>query len=73
MTEQQDVGFIMIETNYRIYAYTCSPLQISILNLFVSLQTRFANMVTGLITRDSVREALVRGITADQVPIDQLI
>ena len=27
-------GFIIIETNYRLYAYTDSPLQISILNLF---------------------------------------
>lgn len=62
-------GFILIETNYRIYAYTQSPLQIAILSLFISMQTRFPNMVVGTITRDSVREALVRGITAEQALI----
>jgi Transcription factor Tfb2 len=60
-------GFIIVETNYRIYAYTSSTLQISILSLFINMQTRFANMVVGILNRDSVREALARGITADQV------
>ncbi|RKP35685.1 RNA polymerase II transcription factor B subunit 2 [Dimargaris cristalligena] len=63
----QDVGFIVLETNYRLYAYTDSPLQIAILNLFVSLKSRFANMVVGVITRDSMRSALAHGITADQI------
>ncbi|KAJ3023533.1 RNA polymerase II transcription factor B 52 kDa subunit [Thoreauomyces humboldtii] len=60
-------GYIIIETNFRMYAYTDSPLQIAILSLFVSLQARFQNMVTGLITRDCIREALGKGITADQI------
>ncbi|KND04070.1 transcription factor tfb2 [Spizellomyces punctatus DAOM BR117] len=60
-------GYIIVETNYRIYAYTESPLQIAILSLFVSLQARFQNMVVGLITRDGVRDALAKGITADQI------
>ncbi|KAG8984313.1 RNA polymerase II transcription factor B 52 kDa subunit, partial [Tulasnella sp. 427] len=46
-------GFIILETNYRIYAYTENPLQIAILNLFVSLRGRFTNLVTGSITRES--------------------
>ncbi|KAJ3317025.1 RNA polymerase II transcription factor B 52 kDa subunit [Boothiomyces sp. JEL0866] len=65
-TENPD-EFIMIETNYRVYAYTNSPLQIAILSIFISMQTRFANMVVGILSRDSVREALNRGITADQI------
>jgi transcription initiation factor TFIIH subunit 4 len=60
-------GFIILETNYRVYAYTNSPLQIAILNLFVSLKSRFGNLVQGVITRDSVRNALSNGISADQV------
>ncbi|KAF7375291.1 RNA polymerase II transcription factor B subunit 2 [Mycena sanguinolenta] len=32
-------GFIVLETNYRIYAYTDNPLQTAVLNLFVSLKT----------------------------------
>ena len=60
-------AFLVIETNYRIYAYTQSPLQISVLGLFVSLKARFPNMVVGMITRDSVRSALQHGITAAQI------
>jgi Transcription factor Tfb2 len=60
-------GYIILETNYRLYAYTNSPLQIAILNLFVSLKSRFENLVQGIITRDSVRNALNNGISADQI------
>jgi len=62
-----DKGFIVIETNYRLYAYTSSPLSLSILSLFTRLHTRYPNMVAGKITRDSVRRAVARGITADQI------
>ncbi|KAI8139463.1 RNA polymerase II transcription factor B subunit 2 [Fennellomyces sp. T-0311] len=65
--EDSEQGFVILETNYRIYAYTESPLQIAVLNLFVQLQSRFRNMVAGVITRDSVRNALLKGITADQI------
>ncbi|KAF9355166.1 RNA polymerase II transcription factor B 52 kDa subunit [Mortierella sp. AD094] len=65
--EEDDHGFIVLETNYRLYAYTDSPLQIAVLNLFVHLRDRFPNMVTGVITRDSIRRALSKGITADQI------
>ncbi|CAK9437254.1 uncharacterized protein LODBEIA_P16320 [Lodderomyces beijingensis] len=58
---------VIIETNFKIYAYTNSPLEIAILNLFVQMKTRFANMVCGQITRESVRNALYNGITADQI------
>ena len=60
-------GFIIVETNYRTYAYTSSPLQISILGLFSRILTRYPNMVAGKITRESVRGAVRLGITADQI------
>jgi transcription initiation factor TFIIH subunit 4 len=60
-------GFIIIETNYRVYAYTSSPLQIAVLALFTQLNMRFAGMVTGRLTRDSIRRAIGFGITADQI------
>ncbi|RDB25820.1 RNA polymerase II transcription factor B subunit 2 [Hypsizygus marmoreus] len=60
-------GFIVLETNYRIYAYTDNPLQTAVLNLFVSLKYRFPNLVVGSITRDSVKKALANGISADQI------
>ncbi|KAK6459966.1 RNA polymerase II transcription factor B subunit 2 [Scheffersomyces coipomensis] len=60
-------GSIIVETNFKIYSYSNSPLEIAILNLFVHLRTRFANMVCGQITRESIRKALYNGITADQI------
>ncbi|KAF8903702.1 transcription factor Tfb2-domain-containing protein [Gymnopilus junonius] len=60
-------GFIILETNYRVYAYTDNPLQTAVLNLFVTLKYRFPNLVVGSITRDSVKKALSNGITADQI------
>lgn len=44
-----------------------NPLQIAVLGLFVSLKYRFPNLVVGSITRESVKEALSSGISADQV------
>lgn len=63
----QKTGFIILETNYRVYAYTSSPLQISVLALFCDLKHRFAGMVTGRLTRSSIRRAITYGITADQI------
>lgn len=63
----QGEGFIVLETNYRLYAYTDNPLQTAVLNLFVTLKYRFANLVVGSLTRESVRRALTSGISADQI------
>lgn len=46
-----------------------NPLQIAVLNLFVNLKSRFPNLVVGAITRESVKKALLNGITADQVSL----
>ncbi|QRV90374.1 RNA polymerase II transcription factor B subunit 2 [Ceratobasidium sp. AG-Ba] len=66
-TNTADRGFIILETNYRLYAYTDNPLQTSVLNLFVTLKSRFPNLVIGHITRDSVKKALAKGISAEQI------
>jgi transcription initiation factor TFIIH subunit 4 len=60
-------GFVIIETNYRVYAYTDSPLQIALLGQFVRLRSRHANLVTGKMTKGSIQRAIFRGITADQI------
>lgn len=66
-SSKQMQGSIIIETNFKLYAYTHSPLEIAILNLFVHPKTRFSNMVLGQITRESIRKALYNGITAEQI------
>jgi transcription initiation factor TFIIH subunit 4 len=60
-------GFVILETNYRLYAYTDSPLQIALLGQFARLRSRHANLVTGKITKGSVQRAIQRGITAKQI------
>ncbi|KKA26146.1 hypothetical protein TD95_003646 [Thielaviopsis punctulata] len=62
----EDQGIIM-ETNYRIYAYTSNPLQIAVMGLFCNMRSRFVNMVSGRLSRESVRRAISYGITADQI------
>uniref|UniRef100_A0A663ETS4 General transcription factor IIH subunit 4 n=1 Tax=Aquila chrysaetos chrysaetos TaxID=223781 RepID=A0A663ETS4_AQUCH len=54
-------------TNYRIYAYTDSELQIALIALFSELLYRFPNLVVAQVTRDSVQAAIANGITADQI------
>lgn len=51
-------GFLVVETNYRVYAYTNSSLQLAILSTFTELLYRFSDVVVGVMTRDSVRRAL---------------
>ncbi|KAK4902844.1 RNA polymerase II transcription factor B 52 kDa subunit [Elasticomyces elasticus] len=60
-------GYIMLETNYRLYAYTSSPLLISILSLFTSLRSRYPNLVTAKLTKTSIQSAIQLGITSDQI------
>ncbi|KAG8039152.1 hypothetical protein G9C98_003459 [Cotesia typhae] len=60
-------GYIVVETNYRVYAYTSSQLQVALLGLFCEMLYRFPNLVVAILTRDSVRQALKSGITALQI------
>ncbi|SJX62343.1 probable TFB2-TFIIH subunit (transcription/repair factor) [Sporisorium reilianum f. sp. reilianum] len=66
-TEQEERGYIILETNYRLYAYTSNRLRVAVLSLFVTIKARFPNLVVGSITRDSVKSALANGITAEQI------
>lgn len=64
---ENEKGFIILETNYRMYAYTSSPLLIQIIGLFASLKTRYPNMLTATLTKSSIQRAIAMGITADQI------
>ncbi|XP_050352639.1 general transcription factor IIH subunit 4 [Nymphalis io] len=60
-------GYILVETNYRVYAYTQTSLQVALLGLFCELIYRFPDVVVGVLTRESVRAALRGGISAQQI------
>nr|CDS16338.1 general transcription factor IIH polypeptide 4 [Echinococcus granulosus] len=65
--DTSDIGYILVETNFRLYAYTDSLLKTALLSLFSKIRVRYPNLVVADITRDSVREALLRGISANQI------
>ncbi|KAK2951174.1 putative General transcription and DNA repair factor IIH subunit tfb2 [Blattamonas nauphoetae] len=60
-------GFIIVEPNSRVYAYTSSSLHIRILNIFVNIHALLPNLVVGVINRTSIKRALKTEITADQI------
>ena len=67
MLERHREGYIVVETNYRMYAYTNSDLQVSLIGLFAEPLYRFPNLSVSLITRDSCRQAFRGGISATQI------
>jgi len=58
---------IVVENNYRVYAYTTSPFQMALLGLFVHIRYRLPNVAVGTLTRTRVADALANGITAGQI------
>ena len=60
-------GHVIVETNYRVYAYTSSPLELAILRFFVRPEYRLPNVFVGALTRESVAGALQHGIGAEQI------
>ncbi|KXZ52981.1 hypothetical protein GPECTOR_8g352 [Gonium pectorale] len=60
-------AYIIVESNYRVYAYTRSPVTIAVLELFVRREALLPNLFVGSIRRDSILSALARGITAAEL------
>jgi transcription initiation factor TFIIH subunit 4 len=54
-------GFLIVETNFRVFAIEPTDLQVALLSKFVEVQYRFPNMAVGTLTRTSVRGALMNG------------
>ncbi|CAD7699214.1 unnamed protein product [Ostreobium quekettii] len=63
----QQQGFIVVETNYKLYGYVTSAIQLAILELFTRRECRLPNLFVGSINRDSIANALSCGITAEQI------
>ncbi|VVA23611.1 PREDICTED: general mRNAion factor IIH [Prunus dulcis] len=59
-------GFVVVETNFRLYAYSTSKLHCEILRLFSRVEYQLPNLIVGAITKESLYSAFENGITADQ-------
>ena len=59
--------YLILETNYRLYAYTDSDLQVKTLEYFAKMLYKLPNMSVLTITRKTIQEACQRGITAEMI------
>jgi transcription initiation factor TFIIH subunit 4 len=64
---QSKEEFIIMETNYKIYAYTQSDYRKSIIHLFCDVTLELPNLVRGVMTEESVNRAYEKGITSSQI------
>merc|ERR1711979_162629 len=60
-------GFIIVESNYRVYAYTESLLKITILRLFTQPISLLSNLYVGTISKKSCLRAFESGVSADKI------
>ncbi|EPR60186.1 general transcription factor IIH polypeptide 4 GTF2H4 [Toxoplasma gondii GT1] len=58
---------MLVQSNFKVYVYTASALQLSVLSHLCELQARMPNLIVGILTRASVLAAYKSGITADQI------
>ena len=65
-TEDQSLK-IVTETNYKCYVYTTSSLHLSMLKLFLDVEVVLPNLVVGVITRKSVKQAFRKNIEAKTI------
>lgn len=54
---------LVVETNFKLYAYTKLGLHVALLALFARIDTRLPNLVVATLTRSSILHALHRGIS----------
>ncbi|KAJ4703458.1 RNA polymerase II transcription factor B subunit 2 [Melia azedarach] len=60
-------GFVVVETNFRMYAYSTSKLHTEILRLFSRVEYQLPNLIVGAITKESLYNAFENGITSEQI------
>ena len=58
---------IIVETNFRVYAYTVSEHAVLLLSLFTRIDYLMPHLAVGTLTRESVNEAFEKGVTAEEV------
>nr|XP_027080328.1 general transcription and DNA repair factor IIH subunit TFB2-like isoform X2 [Coffea arabica] len=66
-TSSRKQGYVVVETNFRMYAYSSSKLHCEILRLFARVEYQLPNLIVGAITKESLYKAFQNGITAEQI------
>lgn len=60
-------GFVVVETNFRMYAYSTSKLHCEILRLYSRIEYQLPNLIVCAMTKESLYAAFENGITAEQI------
>eukprot|EP01130_Rhizamoeba_saxonica_P015472 TRINITY_DN6949_c0_g1_i3.p1 TRINITY_DN6949_c0_g1~~TRINITY_DN6949_c0_g1_i3.p1 ORF type:complete len:389 (-),score=58.64 TRINITY_DN6949_c0_g1_i3:51-1217(-) len=60
-------GFIVVESNYQVYAYTSSDAHFRILNMITTVELRLPNMIICKLTRQSIKNAIQVGLSCNEV------
>lgn len=63
----ENSSYIIVETNFRVYAHTSSQLQRRVLSRLMRTDCLLPNLYVGTLTRETFMEALEMGITAEDV------
>lgn len=66
-TSARKQGFVVVETNFRMYAYSTSKLHCEIFRLFARVEYQLPNLIVGGMTKESLYKAFLNGITAEQI------
>lgn len=66
-TPSRGFGFVLVEANFRMFAYSASQLHCEILGLFSEIDYQLPNLIVCAITKKSVQRAFVNGITAEEI------
>jgi Transcription factor Tfb2/Transcription factor Tfb2 (p52) C-terminal domain len=56
--------YLIVEKNFKCYAYTSIDLHLALLGLFCKIETRLPNLIVATLTRKSVITAMEKGISA---------
>ena len=67
MASAGDALQLLVERNFKIYAYTAVDLHLALLALFAKVEVRLPNLVVATLTRRSVLSAMDKGVTAAQI------
>lgn len=58
---------VIVESNFKVYAYTDSILYRAILKLFMRVDYILPNLFVGMLTRESLKKAFKKKITTAQI------
>lgn len=67
LTDNNKEKYLILETNFKIYAYTAQSYEKSVLSLFSKTICTFPNMIKACLDEESIVKAFNRGITAKQI------